>query len=162
MTLPARRATPALLQISAILTRLSGDAALQEVCRYLRAEFEHFEWVGVYRREGEVLKLAGWDGAEATEHTEIPVAQGLCGLAVRENRSVVVGDVTARPEYLACFASTRSEVVVPVRIEGEAVGEIDVDGSKLNGFDSSDARFLEAVAEKIAPHVGTRLLPMGP
>lgn len=151
MTLHARQATPALLQVNAILTRLGGPAALAEVCRYLRHEFAHFRWVGVYRLEGRELHLDGWDGEKPTEHTVIPLDRGLCGRAAREDRTIVVGDVQSSPEYLACFLETRSEVVVPIRSGGQVVGEIDVDGNELNAFDASDARFLEAVAVKLAP-----------
>jgi GAF domain-containing protein len=151
MTLPSRQATPALLQVDAILSRLSGTDALTEVCRYLRHEFRHYRWVGVYRLDGDLLRLDGWSGEHPTEHTAIPLGSGVCGLAARENRSVVVGDVRSRPEYLACFLDTRAEVVVPVRQGPVVLGEIDIDGNEVNAFDDSDARFLERVAEKLAP-----------
>jgi L-methionine (R)-S-oxide reductase len=144
-------AAPALLQIDAILSRLSGGAALTEVCRFLRDSFGHYNWVGVYRLEGDMLLLDGWDGERATEHVRIPVGQGLCGRAAREDRTVLVGDVSSDPEYLACFLDTRSEIVVPVRAQGQVVGEIDVDGRRPNAYDASDEAFLGEVARRIAP-----------
>ena len=48
-------------------------------------------------------------------------------------------DVDADPRYLACFATTRSEIVVPIFDGGEVIGEIDVDGSDLDAFDDTDA-----------------------
>ena len=160
MSVPPRRAAPALLQVDAILTRLGGAAAVQEVCRFLRAEFRHYEWVGVYRLDGATLSLVGWDGERPTEHTTIPIAEGLCGRAARENRTVLVGDVRASPEYLACFLETRSEAVVPVRdASGKVLGEIDIDGSALNAYDASDGRFLEEVARRLAPSLAP---PPGP
>ncbi len=155
MSVPEKRAVPSLLHIDSILSHLQGRAALAEVCRFLQAEFAHYPWVGVYRLEGATLVLEAWQGAEATEHTRIPVARGICGQAARENRTVIVDDVTASPEYLACFLSTRSEIVVPVRDGGAVVGEIDIDGTKLKAFDASDRTFLERVAAKIAPAVRT-------
>jgi L-methionine (R)-S-oxide reductase len=163
MTVPGRQVVPALLQVDAVLSRLSGNEALSEVCRFLHQEFRHFEWVGVYRLEGTLLRLAGWAGDQPTEHVTIPVGEGLCGLAARENATILVEDVRTRPDYLACFAATRSEVVVPIR-DGESVlGEIDVDGNVVKAFDASDARFLEQVAAKLV--VATRSgagLPMAP
>ena len=151
MTLPARQETPALLQVDAILTRLSGAEALSEVCRFLRHEVRHYRWVGVYRKAGPILRLAGWNGERPTEHTEIPVGSGICGLAARENRSIVVDDVRERPEYLACFLETRAEIVIPIRSGDAVLGEIDIDGNEVKAFDASDARFLERVAERLAP-----------
>jgi GAF domain-containing protein len=151
MTLPARQETPALLQVDAILGRLTGNDALTEVCRYLRHEFRHYRWVGVYRRDGPLLHLAGWNGEHATEHTTIPLGSGICGLAARENRTVVVGDVRSRPEYLACFLETRAEIVVPIRRGDRVLGEIDIDGNEVDAFDRTDARFLERVADKLVP-----------
>jgi L-methionine (R)-S-oxide reductase len=153
MTVPSRATTPALLQIDAVLSRLQGRAALQEVCRFLRESFRHYRWVGIYRLEGTSLVLDGWDGPAATEHTRIPLERGVCGQAARENRTVVVEDVRASPEYLACFLETRSEVVVPIRDSGRVVGEIDIDGNEVGAFDRSDAAFLETIAGKLSPAV---------
>ena len=153
MTVPARATTPALLQIEAVLSRLAGRQALEEVCRFLRQSFVHYPWVGIYRVEGSDLVLDSWDGPQATEHTRIPIARGICGQAVRENRSVVVDDVRSDPNYLACFLETRAEIVVPVHHEGRVVGEIDIDGNSVRAFDASDQRFLEAVAAKLGPAV---------
>ena len=153
MTIPDRATTPALLQVDAILSRLSGRQALGEVCRFLRHSFAHYPWVGVYRVEGTDLVLDAWDGPQATEHTRIPIARGVCGQAVREDRSVVVDDVRSDPNYLACFLETRAEIVVPIRHEGHVVGEIDIDGNSVRAFDASDRRFLEHVAAKLGAAV---------
>jgi L-methionine (R)-S-oxide reductase len=144
------QSTPALLQVDSILSHLTGVEALGEVCRYLRHEFRHYRWVGIYLRDGETLRLAAWSGPQETEHVAIPVGQGICGKAARENRTVVVEDVRAAPEYLACFLETRSEIVVPIRSGGTVVGEIDIDGNEVKAFDASDDRFLSAVAERVA------------
>lgn len=153
MSVASRATTPALLQIDAVLGRLKGRAALQEVCRFLRESFRHYRWVGVYRVDGSDLVLEGWDGPAATEHIRIPIARGVCGQAARENRTVVVADVRTAPEYLACFLETRSEVVVPIRNAGHVVGEIDIDGNEVGAFDRSDALFLETVAGRLTAAV---------
>jgi len=154
MSVAPRAATPALLQVDAILARLQGRPALQEVCRFLHESFRHYRWVGVYRVDGTDLVLDAWDGPAATEHTRIPIAKGVCGQAARENRSVVVEDVRAAPDYLACFLETRAEVVVPIRADGRVVGEIDIDGNEVGAFDRSDAAFLEQIATRLTAAVG--------
>jgi L-methionine (R)-S-oxide reductase len=153
VSVPDRRATPALLQIDSILGHLQGRGALTEVCRYLVHEFPHYPWVGVYRLDGTTLVLEGYNGPEATEHVRIPIEKGICGQAARENRTVIVDDVQASPDYLACFVSTRSEIVVPIRDGANVVGEIDIDGHTVKAFDDSDRRFLERVAAKLVPVV---------
>lgn len=100
-----------------------------------------------------MLVLAGWAGSRPTEHPRIPVGQGLCGRAIREGKTVREGDVQSSTEYLACFLDTRSELVVPVRSNGQIVGEIDLDGTQLNEFDESDERFVTEVALRIAPRL---------
>jgi GAF domain-containing protein len=62
-----------------------------------------------------------------------------------------VDDVDADPRYLACFATTRSEIVVPIFADGQVIGEIDIDGSDAAAYDETDARFLEEVAALLAP-----------
>ena len=153
MTVPARALRPSLLQIDAILTRLSGRAALDEVCRFLAESFPHYRWVGIYRLEGETLVLDAWEGPQATGHTRIPLDRGICGAAAREDRTVIVDDVRAAPEYLACFLETRAEIVVPIHAGGRVVGEIDIDGNEIRAYDASDRSFLESVAAKLGPVV---------
>ena len=99
--------------------------------------------------------LGPWQGPEATEHVRIPVGQGVCGAAAATGRTEVVDDVNADPRYLACFPSTRSEIVVPIVHEGLVVGEIDIDSDRPAAFDDDDRAFLERVAELIAPAVVT-------
>ena len=151
MTVGRPAATAALLQVDAILSRLEGREALAEVCRFLGASFEHFSWVGVYRLDGRELVLDAWHGPAATEHTRIPLERGVCGRAARDGVTVVVDDVRSSPEYLACFLSTRAEIVVPVRSNGAVVGEIDIDSDRPAAFDASDRLFLEQVAPRLSP-----------
>ncbi|MCI4373176.1 MAG: GAF domain-containing protein [Thermoplasmata archaeon] len=142
-----------MLQIDSIFLHLQGRNALAEVCRFLVHEFSHYPWVGIYRLDGSTLVLDAYNGPEATEHTRIPLDRGICGQAARENRTVIVDDVRASPDYLACFLSTRSEIVVPIRAGPTVLGEIDIDGNQVKAFDESDRRFLERVAAKLLPAV---------
>ncbi|HUF05867.1 MAG TPA: GAF domain-containing protein [Candidatus Binatia bacterium] len=123
----------------------------QRVVALLHDRFPHYDWVGIYWVEGTDLVLGPWVGPEATEHTRIPIGTGVCGAAAASGRTEIVPDVDADPRYLSCFASTRSEIVVPIFDGGQVVGEIDVDGSDLDAFDEMDARFLEEVAALVAP-----------
>lgn len=150
MNLASRDASASLAQIDALLGRSAPSDVLGEVCRFLRRSFPRYRWVGVYGLREGVLELAAWDGPAATEHTRIPIGSGVCGRAAREGRAVVVDDVRAAPEYLACFRETRSEIVVPIHRGSSVVGEIDIDGNEVAAFDGSDQAFLERVAEKLS------------
>jgi GAF domain-containing protein len=143
----------ALEAIDRILNR-GGDAdeVLRAVVEVLHDRFDHYSWVGIYLLEGDELVLGPWKGPEATEHVRIPVGQGVCGAAAASGRTEVVDDVNADPRYLACFASTRSEIVVPIAYEGRIVGEIDIDSDRPAAFDMDDRAFLERVALLISGH----------
>ncbi len=127
--------------------------ACAHAVKRLREAMPHYSWVGIYllSEEGNELVLGPWDGPAATEHTRIPVGQGICGLAARERRTVVVDDVRKDPRYLACFPSTRSEIVVPIiTSDGRVLGEIDIDSDALAAFGPQDRELLEGVARKLA------------
>ena len=119
-------------------------------CTLLRQSFSHYSWVGIYMiEEPDTLILKAWDGPQATEHVRIPVGQGICGLAAREEKSVVVDDVREKENYLQCFIHTRSEIVVPIFRDGTVVGEIDIDGDKVGAYNETDRIFLEWCADKL-------------
>ena len=131
---------------------LAGDNPLQGVVDTL-AELPRYDWVGIYLVQGKELVLGPWRGAEATEHVRIPIGQGICGAAAATGRTEVVADVTSDPRYLACFPSTRSEIVVPIVDGDEVLGEIDIDSNTPAAFGDEDRRFLEEVARLLVPHL---------
>lgn len=143
----------ALEAIERVLNR-AGDAddVLRQVVDVLHDRFEHYSWVGIYFVEGDELVLGPWRGPQATEHVRIPVGQGICGAAAARGQTEVVDDIEADPRYLACFPSTRSEIVVPISFNGKVVGEIDIDSDEPAAFADEDRAFLERVALLISPH----------
>ncbi len=128
--------------------------ALQRTVSFLRQNVPHYTWVGVYLLEGTELVLAAWDGPEATQHVRIPIGKGICGLAAREQRTVIVGDVTSDPRYLACFPYTKSEIVVPIWKDSQVIGEIDIDSDRPQAFTERDREFLEQVAALLGERYG--------
>lgn len=128
--------------------------ALHKTVSFLRKNVAHYNWVGVYMLEGDELVLKAWDGPEATQHVRIPIGKGICGLAAREKRTVIVGDVSADPRYLACFPYTKSEIVVPIFKDSTVIGEIDIDSDALHAFTERDREFLEEVAALLGERYG--------
>jgi GAF domain-containing protein len=129
-----------------------SDEVLRRVVDLLHDRVGHYSWVGIYFVEGEELALGPWKGPAATEHVRIPIGQGVCGAAAASGVTEIVDDVNADPRYLACFLSTRSEIVVPISYENIVVAEIDIDSDVPAAFGDEDRAFLERVAELISPH----------
>jgi GAF domain-containing protein len=137
----------ALEALDRILNRESeADEVLRRAVDLLHDRFDEYSWVGIYVVEGDDLVLGPWKGPEATEHVRIPIGQGICGAAAASGRTEIVDDVNADERYLACFVSTRSEIVVPIAYEGRVVGEIDIDSDLPAAFGDADREFLERVA----------------
>lgn len=136
-----------------LIDRAHGRSALQAVVSLLHRRIPAYSWVGVYVVQESDLVLAAWDGPEATDHTRIPLGQGICGWAAAHAQSVVVPDVSQDPRYLQCFTRTRSEIVVPVMDEQGVYGEIDVDSDDVDAFAEEDRSLLDKVAGWLAPAV---------
>ncbi|MBI3287547.1 MAG: GAF domain-containing protein [Chloroflexi bacterium] len=129
----------------------TGEEAAATVIDYLHDHFDHHSWVGIYWVRGQDLVLGPWKGPQATEHTRIPIGTGVCGAAAASGMTEVVDDVSKDARYLACFPSTKSEIVVPIIADGRVLGEIDIDSDRLAAFTPEDREFLEGVAVLLAP-----------
>lgn len=127
----------------------SRDEILRQAVKILKQERERYNWVGIYLLEGDMLVLHNYIG-KPTEHTHIPVGQGVCGVAVAEGKNQIVGDVTKLDNYLACSLETRSEIVVLIRRGADILGQIDIDSDLEDAFGNEDEALLSRVAELIA------------
>lgn len=122
-------------------------SAAEAVVETLAERVAHYSWIGIYWVDGDHLVLGPWRGPHATEHTRIPIGEGVCGAAAASGEVELVADVSQDDRYLECFPSTRSELVVPIHDPtGSVVGEIDVDSDRLAAFDEDDVQLLETVA----------------
>jgi GAF domain-containing protein len=119
----------------------------------LREISDHFDWVGIYLVRKNDLVLEAYAGDEETEYVRIPIGQGICGSAAKKGATIVVPDVSKDPGYLMCFASTRSEIVVPIKGMKGVFGEINIDSSRLSAFSQKDREILEATASLLARHL---------
>ena len=100
-----------------------------------------FWWTGFYIVKGDELVLGPFQGPAACTH--IRKGRGVCGTAWAEDRTIIVPDVEKFPGHIACSSASRSEIVVPVRFDGEFVAELDIDSEKLSTFDEEDREWLE-------------------
>ena len=101
-------------------------------------------WAGFYLLEGETLILGPFQGKPAC--IEIPVSRGVCGAAVREDRSQLVADVHAFAGHIACDSASRSELVVPLHQNGAVIGVLDLDSPTLSRFSEADRDGMERLA----------------
>ena len=127
------------------------EKRLYSICELLNAHINYYDWVGFYFRNGdkEELKLGPYVG-EPTDHTIIPFGKGICGQVALSNQNFVVPDVSAQDNYIACSITVKSEIVVPIFVNGENIGQIDIDSKTIDPFTDADERFLEFVCENIA------------
>lgn len=102
-------------------------------------------WAGFYLLEDGVLVLGPFQGKVAC--VEIPVGKGVCGTAVAENATQLVADVHQFPGHIACDSASNSEIVIPLRKDGNVVGVLDIDSPILKRFSESDREGLEQFAK---------------
>jgi L-methionine (R)-S-oxide reductase len=110
-------------------------AALKEQFRWL--------WVGFYLVKDGELVLGPFQGPVAC--TRIRKGRGVCGTSWAEARTLIVPDVEKFPGHIACSSLSRSEIVVPLMVDGAVVGVLDVDSEATDQFDETDQRYLQQI-----------------
>ncbi|MGD1998087.1 MAG: GAF domain-containing protein [Flavobacteriaceae bacterium] len=127
---------------------------LSFICELLHRKVEKYSWVGYYlhSKEKPELVLATYQGAP-TEHTHIPFGKGICGQVALSNQNFIVDDVNAQENYIACSLDVKSEIVIPLIVNGENIGQIDIDGHAIAAFNKNDASFLKKVNRLVALHL---------
>lgn len=129
---------------------IDAALALDTAIAKLHEGDSRFSWTGVYLRRGEELVIGAFRGPY-TPHSVIPLTGGICGAAVREERTLNIPDVKADPRYLSCDFRTKSEVVVPIfDTERRVIGEIDIDSHQIDAFTKSDEIALERLAGELS------------
>jgi L-methionine (R)-S-oxide reductase len=136
---------------SILISGATIEEKLQAICDVLESEVSHYDWVGFYFKNGDKneLKLAQYTGEE-TEHTIIPFGKGICGQVALSNKNFVVQDVSEQENYISCGWKVKSEIVVPIFVNEENIGQIDIDSHTANIFNSDDEELLEFICRKVA------------
>ena len=138
-----------------ILLKENLEFKLQQICDLLESQVSYYDWVGFYFKNGdkEELKLAQFTGEE-TEHTIIPFGKGICGQVAVSNKNFVVQDVSKQENYISCGWKVKSEIVIPIFVNGENIGQIDIDSHTPDIFSSKDEELLEFVCKKVGVLIG--------
>jgi len=117
---------------------------------FIYGEVPAINWAGFYLPAPDGLVLGPFGGKPAS--SRLPAGQGICNRAFAEKRTVVVDDVSTAPDHIYCDSASKSEMVVPLLVKGEARGVFDLDSPELARFGADDqagierlvAAFLEA------------------
>ncbi len=104
-------------------------------------------WAGFYLREGQTLVLGPFQGNVAC--VRIPWGKGVCGTAAASGLVQRVEDVHQFDGHIACDAASNSEIVLPIRVDGEVVAVLDIDSPEFGRFSEEDQAGLEPFADLI-------------
>jgi GAF domain-containing protein len=131
-------------------SQLNVDERLLKICELLETNISYYNWVGFYFKNGDKdeLKLGPYVG-EPTDHTIIPFGKGICGQVAVSNQNFVVPDVAVQDNYIACSITVKAEIVIPIFVNGENIGQIDIDSNTPDPFTEADERFLEFVCVEV-------------
>lgn len=118
---------------------------------------DELNWAGFYIMKDGLLKLGPFQGEVAC--VRIPVGRGVCGTAVKLDETQLVEDVHQFPGHIACDAKSNSEIVIPIHVNGEIYGVLDIDSPVLSRFNQDDKEGLEAfvkIIEKVMTGLNTK------
>lgn len=109
-------------------------------------------WAGFYRNVGGELVLGPFQGRPAC--IRIPFGKGVCGAAAASLAPQRVADVHAFPGHIACDAASRSELVVPILVDGALVAVLDLDSPTPSRFDKEDEEGCVKLIQRLAGRLG--------
>lgn len=122
-------------------------AILSNTSAILNDNLDQINWVGFYLIENEELILGPFQGHPACVH--IAIGKGVCGTAVAEDKTQLVKDVHAFPGHIACDANSKSEIVIPIHVNDEIIGVLDIDAPITDRFTNEDKEGLEVIVKVI-------------
>lgn len=123
-------------------------AALANISSVIYNGYENLNWAGFYFVKNNQLVVGPFQGKPAC--TPIPFSKGVCGRCYREKKVQRIDDVLTIKDHIACDSASRSELCVPVIVNGEMVMEIDLDSPVPNRFDDDFEKEMLKAADNIA------------
>ncbi len=122
-------------------------ANLANAAALLYHTLQDLNWAGFYLLENDTLVLSAFQGKPAC--IEIPIGRGVCGMAVKEQKTLVVPDVHQFSGHIACDCASNSEIVIPLWRDGRVIGVLDIDSPLLSRFTDEDRAGLEVFARLV-------------
>ncbi|WP_404377552.1 GAF domain-containing protein [Vreelandella aquamarina] len=131
-------------QLEALLDTRDWLTNSAQTCAFIQQALGELNWVGFYlQREPKLLCLGPFQGKPACH--PIPFSKGVCGAAAREQATQRIDDVHAVADHIACDADSRSELVVPILLDGTVWGVLDIDSPQHARFSQEDQAGIEAL-----------------
>jgi len=122
---------------------------LGNISAILKKRLDYF-WIGFYFLKNDQLVLGPFQGTPACVFLQI--GKGVCGTCAENGETIIVPDVGAFPDHVACDLHSKSEIVIPLYDTNECMrGVFDIDSTELDAFDLIDKTYLEQIAEKVKP-----------
>ena len=135
-------------QLAALTEGVPYEVAnLAKASALLWQEMEDINWVGFYKMTEGALVLGPFQGKPAC--IRIPVGRGVCGTAVAEDKIQLVYNVHDFPGHIACDCASNSEIVIPLRKDGQVIGVLDIDSPEYRRFTPEDQAGLEAFVRSL-------------
>jgi len=138
------------------LTAPSATSLMERISQRLHEKIPSYNWVGFYLidpTDPEILVVGPFTGS-FTPNARIPLDTGLCGAAARSGQTVVVQDVSSDPRYLPGSSTVKSEIVVPILVNGRLAAELDIESYFASTFTKPEQEFVEACAAMIGACLG--------
>ena len=130
-------------------------ALLGNVSAFLFEYIENLNWVGFYLNDNNTLYLGPFQGKVACSIIEY--GNGVCGTALKTTETIVVPNVHEYDNHIACDSASNSEVVIPIIVNNNVYGVLDVDSPLLNRFDDALVQFLKKVVNLVETKLATIL-----
>lgn len=127
------------------------SANLSNVSAVIYSHYDKLNWAGFYLMKEGKLVLNSFQGKVAC--TEIKIGKGVCGTAVEKDETLVVDDVHKFPTHIACDSASNSEIVVPIHLNGEVFGVLDIDSVSFARFSVTDKEELEEAVKVIEEYL---------
>ena len=139
-------------QLDALLTGEKDRIAnLSNASALLNQFLTNINWVGFYIMQEDELVLGPFQGLPAC--VRIPIGRGVCGTAVAQKETLLIDDVHAFPGHIACDAASQSEIVIPLIINDQVIGVLDIDSPEKNRFTQEDKIGLEQFVHTLLAHI---------
>ena len=131
-------------QLAALVDGIPYEVAnLANASALLWQEMSGINWVGFYKMEDSALILGPFQGKPAC--IRIPVGRGVCGTAVAEDKVQLVYNVHDFPGHIACDSASNSEIVLPIHVNGQIWGVLDIDSPHIGRFTEEDHAGLQRI-----------------